>query len=155
MTEINYDYIDHLYKVPKKTLESIEWQDNGSPDDTNCVKKKFLVDVLADSGELLRWRAWFQKKRGDKRHGFKLTYKKKYIVRSWDMGSQHYSHVEDRYIRGTGLHKHYYLNSLHEREVYEIPEGEISIENPDQAVLDFADECNISIERGYQHIILM
>ncbi|WP_421773736.1 hypothetical protein [Gracilimonas sp.] len=151
---INRTIIDDLYNVKKYTLETIEWEDNGT-EEGRAVKKKFLVDLIAEDGRELKWRGWYQNKRGIRKHGFSITYKKKYLVRGWDMGSQHWSHLEQRYIRGVGLHKHFFLNSMHEREVYEIPEGEISISDPNDAVRDFAIECNVDIKYGYQNAILL
>jgi len=79
----------------------------------------------------------------------------KYCVRSWDMAKRHKSIKEGRYVKGIGRHKHYYLRRDIPRDAYTIPEGEISITDPNKAVIDFAKECNITILKSYQNQIFV
>lgn len=152
--EITYELIDNLYKIKKVTTDVLQWNDD-TDSESNVIRRIFSVDLIAENGTELNWFGYYQNKRGISKHGFTLKYKRKYIVRSWDMGSQHKSHLEQRYIRGVGRHKHFFLNSMHEREAYEIPEGEISILDPNEAVHNFADECSIQIKFGYQSEIFI
>jgi hypothetical protein len=69
----------------------------------------FQVPVVTADEEILRWVGYFQDKHGVRRHGFSLTYRNKYVVRSWDMSTKHFSKKERRYVKGAGRHKHYYL----------------------------------------------
>ena len=39
-------------------------------------------------------------------------------------------------------------------EVYEIPDGEINVDDPNDALTDFARECNIKILAAYQGLML-
>jgi hypothetical protein len=104
--------------------------------------------------ELLYWNGYYEKHAsGMKKHGFTLMFNRKYCVRSWDMAKKHYSKKEGRYVKGVGRHKHYHLDDETPRDVYTIREGEISLTDPNQAVRDFAKECNIKFVSEYQNHI--
>ena len=147
---VTQETIDHLYKVEKFCADKIQWQTVGS----SYPHYRFIVPVVSEDEELLKWIGYAQEKRGVRRFGFALTYKRKFVVRSWDLSKQHWSKTAQRYIKGIGRHKHYYLELDAPREVYEIEEGEIDISDHNQALPDFAKECNIKILTGYQHIML-
>ena len=149
MISIQPETIERLYKIEKKCIEFIKWK----PVINNYEHFKFRVPIISINNDLLYWNAYYQKfGSGTIRYGFTLMYSK-YCIRSWDMAKKHYSKKEGRYIRGVGRHKHYYLDYDTERDTYEIPEGEISIIDCNQAVNDFANECNIKLIGGYQNKI--
>ena len=147
---VNLDLIDHLYKVPKEVRQVVEWRNNA---DTTYEHFQMTAEVHTLDELLLRWHGWFRIKHGERRWGFKLEFQDRYEVRAWDMVPKHYSKIKKRYINGVGRHKHYYRDEDNARAVYGIPKGEISIEDPNEAVSDFADECNIRMRGGYQQRI--
>ena len=147
---ISAELIQHLYEVEKYCTERILWQSANS----TFPHYKFIVPVVTADEELLRWVGYAQTKFSIKRFGFVLTYQRKYVIRSWDLSKQHWSKAEQRYIKGAGRHKHYYLDVDAPRDVYEIAEGEISVDDPNEALLDFARECNITIISAYQSLML-
>jgi hypothetical protein len=144
------ELINHLYKVPKVCPDYIQWKPNTSVSYENHT---FVANLVTEDEDVLEWRGYFQIKHFQRRWGFSITYRRKYVVRSWDMAKKHYSQLEGRFIRGVGCHKHYYHDDDHPRAAYEIPQGEISVEDPNQAVIDFREECNIEFRRGYQRYI--
>lgn len=143
--------IERLYAEHKLCTEQVAWKRDAA---VKYVHQTFTVNVVTEESEqLLRWIGWYSIKYGESRWGFKLLYRNKYEVRSWDMGSHHYSREEGRYIRGKGQHKHRYRDEGNPRDTYRIPEGEISITDPNQAVIDFAEECSIELLAGYQSFV--
>lgn len=143
--------IEDLYNEHKFCTEQMVWKRD---DHVPYPHQTFEVNVVTTQSEqVLRWIGWFTVKHGMTRWGFKLLYRNKYEVRSWDMGSQHYSREEDGYVRGVGLHKHRYRDDGNPRDTYRIPAGEISTTDPNDAVMDFATECNIELLAGYQSFL--
>lgn len=149
---ITHELIEKLYTSSKKCSRPVKWNPMNRRKFTYF---RFMVPVITEDLTGLEWRGYYQVKHGVAVWGFSLLYLKSCVVRSWDMAKSHYSKAEQRYIRGAGRHKHYFLNFETPREVYSIPEGEISIDDPDQAVIDFAAECRIDLNHGYQKKILI
>jgi hypothetical protein len=143
------EVIERLYTVEKYCTEEIVWQSVT----TAFSHHRFIVPVVTIDEDLLKWVGYAQTKYGVRRFGFSLTYKRKFVVRSWDLAKQHWSKKDQRYVRGMGRHKHYHLDLDTPRDVYEIPEGEISTSDPNQALIDFAKECNIKILIPHQTIL--
>lgn len=144
---VTSDLIDHLYSVPKQCHAVLNWSSSrGRP----YRHFGFQKEIICDDGHLLHFVGYYQHKRHIARWGFTLTFMRRYLVRSWDLAECHYSIAEGRKIKGRGRHKHYWLGHDTARDVYEIPEGEISILDPNTSTLDFCEECNIRLVGGYQ-----
>ena len=145
---VDRDLIQNLYTCKKVVHEEVAWEVDRDADYEHYLFHREVIAV--EDAHLLDWYAWFSTNSGEPRWGFKLEFQKKYEVRSWDMAERHYSSLQDRYISGVGQHKHYYHNESLPRAVYGIPKDEISVVDPNQAVWDFCDECNIRLRAGYQ-----
>jgi hypothetical protein len=145
---VDSELIEDLYTCGKVAIEEVGWEVDEDADYEHYQLHQEVITV--DESRPLDWHGWFSNKSDEPRWGFKLEFQKKYEVRSWDMALRHYSSREDRYIDGVGKHKHFYHNEALPRAVYEIPDGEISTDDPNQAVWDFCDERNIELRNGYQ-----
>jgi len=144
--------IDTLYRIEKNCHETIKRVPVPGSLHEHLI---FQVPVITIENELLYWNGYYENDgSGMRKHGFTLMLNRKYCVRSWDMAKKHYSKKEGRVVKGVGRHKHYHLDAETPRDAYAIPEGEISISDMNQAVKDFAIECNINLVRGYQPHIL-
>lgn len=148
---ITPELIERLYKAEKFCADLLRWE---AVSKSTYNHFTFHVPVVTIDQTMLRWIGYAQNRKGDYKHGFSLIYCNKYVIRSWDMATKHKSKIEQRYIRGRGRHKHFHLDADAPRDVYEIPEGEISLTDANQAVIDFAKECNIKLVSGYQSLIL-
>lgn len=145
---VDSDLIEELYTCEKVVSEEVGWK---TDEDADHEHYQLRQDVIAvEESHVLEWHGWFTNSGGEARWGFKLEFQSKYEVRSWDMAPRHYSSRKDEYIDGVGRHKHFYLDERLPRAVYGIPKGEISVSDPNQAVWDFCDECNIAMRNGYQ-----
>jgi len=135
------DDCERLFQAPKFVASRIRWKQR---DDDTCL---FQAKVLTSDGiGLDLFGYWHQDQKYHRvRWGFSLRYRG-FIVRSWDMASKHRNPAHGGKIKGP--HKHRFSSSRIPRLAYS-PNPPLSLANPNDTLMDFLKEANISLPTDY------
>jgi hypothetical protein len=129
------EYADMIYKSSKQVVEDlISWRN------ISGKTQKIFIDVITDEGLELEVRGNYSWS-GKKRYSFTLLYRKCINIRRWDDRMGHIDRCFGSVMNGP--HKHYYCPEFGDSCSYET--GDIRIGDVNGALMDFLDECNISM----------
>jgi len=144
-SEFTPELCERLYAAPKRIVSRIEWKP--SPSGTVLLQ----AAVFTEDGTGLELSGYWAKveRYSLPRWGFALRYLG-YCIRSYDMAGSHKNPREHGRIKGP--HKHRFSSSKIARYAYK-PYPPISADDPNQSLMDFLRESNISIPKGYQQFM--
>jgi hypothetical protein len=138
--EFTASLCEQLHAAPKYVASRIRWRAG-----TGEGVFIFQAKVLTEDGTGLDLSGYYDKVgRHDRtRWGFSLKYMG-HCVRTYDMAAKHKNPGEG-WIKGP--HKHKFSSSKIERYAYK-PDPPISEADPNQALMDFLKESNITLRSG-------
>lgn len=93
-------------------------------------------DIIAQNGEYIKFKGTYSPR--SKNFSFILLYKRKYIIRRFDMEPRHWN-PDGTLIEGE--HKHKWTDEHLDTIAYKV--DDIDTNDINQAIFDFFEECNI------------
>jgi hypothetical protein len=136
------EHLNFLYECDKELItEELEW-------DFSRNFYRIEADVLAQNGEQIKFKGTYSPRSRD--FSFILLYKRKHIVRQFDMEPRHWN--PDGTV-AIGEHKHRWSDTYNDTYAYTV--DDIDTSNINKAIFDFFEECNISYSKVSYKPILM
>lgn len=147
------EIIEHLFFARKQCLQRIKWHKIA---DTYHFESNLYLDedIPNVSDPALLWKGFFNSyvpRVKQARWGFSILYMSKFVVRSWDLSMGRHQLINGGSIRGS--HKHRFASLKDDRRPFKIPLEEISQNDPNKSIYDFAAECNIDLTKGYDPLV--
>jgi hypothetical protein len=143
--EFTVDICEALYTCPKRIVSKLQWV--ATRNNTFMVQ----AQVMTEEGDILDLAGHWCLRSFDSRRrwGFSLRYYG-HVVRSFDMAKSHKNPGEPGRVKGP--HKHRFKSSKIPRYAYK-PNPPISDTEPNQSLMDFLAEANISPPTDYQNLM--
>ncbi|WP_010631884.1 DUF6978 family protein [Sporolactobacillus vineae] len=132
------DHLQFLYTCDKELCHGkLEWKE-----ERNFMRIE--SDVIAQNGEHILFKGTYSPRSHD--FSFILLYRRKYVIRRFDMEPRHWNPGKKVLI--TGEHKHFDDGTAY--NVHDINTSDVN-----QAIFDFFEECNIDYKKIEYHTLMM